>query len=251
MCLSNLFPLQRVKFNLVGIFTQPDDNGALGSASESCHPACRLIKACAKICGITNSENQTEQNKSKTISFLKRLKWHLIYLLANININWHWEAERSEYNISDCYYWHKQWQRALDWSGILNFMFFEMESEMWDLSFASESLTPPHPHSLSFGDWHIQLTNVQYMAALHYYPILPTACRRDRTSGVIWGCFLLVSVSHQKHTCWEDFLSINFPYLLLKCYSSHYSDWDPHYIRKCAQACVRMCVFMHVNKDKR
>lgn len=126
------------KFNLVGRFTQGDDSGALGSASESCHLACRLIKACVKICRMTNSENQTAQNKSKTINFLKRLKWHLIYLLANININWHREAEWSEYNISDCYYWHKQWQCAQDWCGILNSMFFEMESEMWDLSLACE-----------------------------------------------------------------------------------------------------------------
>lgn len=82
--------------------------------------------------------------------------------------------------------------------------------------------TTPPTHSLSFGDRHIQLTNVQYMAMLHYYPILSTACRADGTSHVIWGCFLLVSVLHWKCTCWGDFLSINFPYLLVKCYSSHY-----------------------------
>lgn len=178
---------------------------------------------------MTNGENHT--NKSKTINFLKRLKWHLIYLLANININWHREAEGSEYNISDCYYWHKQWQCSLDWSGILNFVFFEMESEMWDLSFASESLShtharthaPAHAHTHTFWDWHIQLTNVQYMAMLHYYTILSSACwKKDGTSDVIWRCFLLVSVSHQKRTCWEDSLSINFPYLPPKCYSSHY-----------------------------
>lgn len=138
LCLFNLCSWLMVRFNLVGKFKQLDDSGALECTGESCHPDCRLIKACAKICRMTNSKNQTAQNKSKTINFLKRLKWHLIYLLANININWHWEAEGSEYNISDCYYWHKQWQHALDWSGILNFMFFEMESEMWDLSFASE-----------------------------------------------------------------------------------------------------------------
>ena len=75
---------------------------------------------------------------------------------------------------------------------------------------------PAPPHSLSFGHWHIQLTNAQYMATLRYYPILSTACRRDGTSHVIWRGFLLVSVSHQKHTCWEDILSINLPYLPLK-----------------------------------
>lgn len=102
--------------------------------------------------------------------------------------------------------------------------------------------THPTPHSLSFGDWHIQLTNVQYMAMLHYYPILSTACRKDGTSDVIWRCFLLVSVSHQKHTCWEDFLSINSSYLLPKCFSSHYG-WlgsSLHY-RVCTSMCTYVC----------
>lgn len=42
--------------------TQPDDSGALGSASESFYQACRLIKACVKICKMKNSKNQTAQN---------------------------------------------------------------------------------------------------------------------------------------------------------------------------------------------
>lgn len=69
MCLFNLCPLLRVKFNLVGRFTQLDDSGALGSASKSCHPACRLIKACVKICKMTNSENQRETKAKQSTSW--------------------------------------------------------------------------------------------------------------------------------------------------------------------------------------
>lgn len=48
MCLFNLCSLLRVKFNLVGRFTQPDISGALGSTGESFHPARRLINAMRK-----------------------------------------------------------------------------------------------------------------------------------------------------------------------------------------------------------
>lgn len=58
------------------------------------------------------------------------------------------------------------------------------------------------------------------------------------------------SALHQKCTCWEDSL-----------YKFHLSaadihlitvDWDPHYVREQrAKAGACMCVFMHVNKDKR
>lgn len=128
------------------------------------------------------------------------------------------------------------------WNGVWNVRFVFCLWIVLAIPHHPPSPHPPTPYSLSFGDWHIQLTNVQYMAMLHYYPILSNACRKDGTSDVIWRCFLLVSVSHQKHTCWEDFLSINFSYLLPKGYSSHYG-WlgsSLHY-RVCTSMCMHVC----------
>lgn len=111
---------------------------------------------------------------------------------------------------------------------------------------------PSPPHSLSFGDWHIQLTNARYVATLHYYPILSAACQRSGTSDVIWGCFLLVSVSRQKTYLLGGF-SLNKFLSICRWNAIHLitNDWDPHYIRERARACACVWVFMHVNKDKR
>lgn len=43
------------------------------------------------------ARSSQHKTSAKTINFFKGLKWHLIYLLANANANWHQEAEGREY----------------------------------------------------------------------------------------------------------------------------------------------------------